>query len=177
MFFIRHTFAHAKSIYEIDIDFFKSNKVKLLLVDKDNTLDSFKAYHPSEHAVELVKKLRASDIDVAIISNNHGPKIVGYAEELGIDCVKNSCKPFAKKLNAYISKRNIPKDNIMFVGDQMVTDVGAANKAGIRVVLTDKIVKEDQWTTHINRIFGRAIRKKHQRKGLLIDWRNKYGKD
>ena len=177
MFFIRHTFAHAKTIYEIDIDFYKSNGVKLLLVDKDNTLDSFKAYHPSQRAIDLINTLKESGIEIAIISNNHGQKIVGYAKELGIDCVTSACKPFARKLNAYISKRNMPKDNVMFVGDQMVTDVGAANKAGIRVVLTDKIVKEDQWTTHIKRIFGRAIRKKHQRKGLLIDWREKYGKD
>ena len=64
-------------------------------------------------------------------------------------------------------------DDVMLVGDQMMTDVLAARGAKIRVVLTEKIVKEDQWTTHINRIFDRPIRKYHRKRDNLIDWRNK----
>ena len=35
-------YAVADSIYEIDVDFFKKENVKVLLVDLDNTLDSSK---------------------------------------------------------------------------------------------------------------------------------------
>ena len=61
----------------------------------------------------------------------------------------------------------------MLVGDQMMTDVLAGKGAHIKVVLTEKIVKEDQWTTHINRVFERPIRKYHRKRNNLIDWRNK----
>ena len=54
-----------------------------------------------------------------------------------------------------------------------MTDVIAARGAKIRVVLTEKVVKEDQWTTHINRIFDRPIRRHLRKKGKLVDWRNK----
>ena len=65
----------------------------------------------------------------------------------------------------------------MMVGDQMLTDAGAANKANIRMLLTDKIVKEDQWTTHFNRLFDRPMRRHAAKKGQLKDWRTQYGKN
>ena len=63
----------------------------------------------------------------------------------------------------------------MFVGDQLVTDVLAAKGAGLRIILTEKIVKEDQFTTHFNRLIDRPIRSYLRKKGKLPDWRTKYG--
>ena len=90
--------------------------------------------------------------------------------------INSACKPFGFKIRKYIKKQGWDTKDIMFIGDQMITDVAAAKRAGLRVILTDKIVKEDQWTTHINRIFGRRIRKYHKKKGNLVDWRTIYGK-
>ena len=70
-----------------------------------------------------------------------------------------------------INKRGLKKEEVMLVGDQMMTDVIAARGAKIRVVLTEKVVKEDQWTTHFNRLFDRPMRKHLAKKGELIDWR------
>jgi len=63
----------------------------------------------------------------------------------------------------------------MLVGDQLITDVLAGRGAHIRVILTEKIVKEDQWTTRFNRLLDYPIRRYLSKKGLLPDWRNKYG--
>ena len=72
-------FAVAESIYEIDIDFFKQQNVKVLLMDLDNTLDSYKLYHPTERAVELVKKIQDAGILPVIVSNNRGKRVRTYA--------------------------------------------------------------------------------------------------
>ena len=170
-------FAHAKSIYEIDISFFKAMGVEVLLIDLDNTLDSYKLFHPTDKAKDLIKRLIDNDIKPVIVSNNRGKRVSTYAGDLQIDYINSCRKQFAKKINAYIKERNWDKNKMMLVGDQMMTDVVAANRAGLRVVLTDKLVKEDQWTTHINRIFGRPIRKKKKKKGRMPDWRTMYGKD
>lgn len=166
-------FAHAVSIYEIDVDFFKRNGVKTLFMDLDNTLDSYKAKAPKERTIELVKKLKDAGIQPVIISNNKAHRVCGYADALGIEFLSSAHKPFSKRLLAEINRRNLKLDEVMLVGDQMMTDVLAAKGAKIRVVLTEKLVKEDQWTTHINRIFDRPIRRHLRRKGNLIDWRNK----
>ena len=51
-------FAHANSIYEIPVDFYQQNGVTLLLIDLDNTLDSYRLYTPTERAVKLIDNLR-----------------------------------------------------------------------------------------------------------------------
>lgn len=166
-------FAHARSIYEIDVDFYKRNGVTTLFMDLDNTLDSFKAREPKEETINLVKILKENGINPIIISNNKASRVSGYANLLGVEFLSSARKPFSKKIKKEIAKRGIDKNNVMLVGDQMMTDVLAANGAKIKVVLTEKIVKEDQWTTHINRIFDRPIRKYHRKHNNLIDWRNK----
>ena len=166
-------FAHAQSIYEIEVSFFVKQRVKTLFVDLDNTLDSYRATEPKERTVNYIKSLREAGINPVIISNNKAKRVCVYADKLGVEYLPSARKPFSKKLKAEIAKRGLTNDEVMLVGDQMMTDVLAAHGAKIRVVLTEKVVKEDQWTTHINRLMDRPIRRYHRRKGNLIDWRNK----
>ena len=70
---------------------------------------------------------------------------------------------------------NYKPEETMLVGDQLMTDVLAGRGAHIRVMLTEKVVKEDQFTTHFNRLLDRPIRKHLKKKGKLPDWRTKYG--
>lgn len=164
-------FAHAKSVYEIEIDFYKKCGVKTLLLDLDNTLDSYKLRKPTEKAKALITKLQNSNLKVVIVSNNRKSRVEGYANECKADFISKAFKPFPFKINKFIKSNCLSKDEIMFVGDQLMTDVLAANRAKIRVVLTEKIVKEDQPTTRINRLFDRPIRKHLNKKGLLKDWK------
>ncbi len=168
-------FAHAKSLYEIDPEFFKSNGVTTLFVDLDNTLDSYKSHTPSDNAIALVKKLKDASLNLIIISNNRYKRVLGYAEALGVEFISSTGKPFPRKINKFVKEKGLNKENIMVIGDQLMTDTLAGNRAKIRVVLTEKIVKEDQPTTHFNRIFDRPIRKHLRKKGLLVDWKDKYG--
>ena len=166
-------FAHSGSIYEIDVDFYKRNNVHTLFMDLDNTLDSYRAREPKDNTLEYVKKLKDAGITPVIISNNKASRVSGYANLLGVEFLSSAHKPFSKRLKAEIARRNLSNEDVMLVGDQMMTDVLAAKGAGIRIVLTEKLVKEDQWTTHINRLIDRPIRKYHRKRNNLIDWRNK----
>ena len=165
-------FAHAQSVYEIEPEFFVKNGVKTLFIDLDNTLDSYRAEIPKQETIDMINKIKAAGVNPVVISNNKGHRVGGYVEKLGIDYVFSAKKPFAKKINKYIEEHNLAKEDVMLVGDQMMTDVLAAHNAHIRVVLTEKLVKEDQWTTHINRVMDRPIRRYHRKRGNLKDWRS-----
>lgn len=166
-------FAHSQSIYEIEPAFYKRNGVKVLFMDLDNTLDSYRAKIPQETTKELVKTLKEAGIIPVIISNNKAKRVCDYANMLGVEFLSSARKPFSFKIKRELQKRGVTNNEVMLVGDQMMTDVLAGKGANIKVVLTEKIVKEDQWTTHINRIFDRPIRKYHHKRNNLIDWRNK----
>ena len=87
-----------------------------------------------------------------------------------------SGKPFKKKILKYISNNNLNKENVILVGDQLLTDVFCGNNAKIRVILTDPIVKKDQWTTRFNRLLDRPLRKRLRKKGVLEGVRIDYDK-
>ncbi|MCQ2802113.1 MAG: YqeG family HAD IIIA-type phosphatase [Bacilli bacterium] len=165
-------YAHAKSVYEVDPSFFKKAGVKTLFIDLDNTLDSYKSYHPKQKSFDFIKSIIDEGITPVVISNNRGKRVSSFANDLKIDYVAKARKPFAGKINQEILKRGLQKNDVMLVGDQLITDVLAGRHAHIRVLLTEKIVKEDQWTTHINRLMDRPIRHFLKRKGALKDWRN-----
>ena len=50
-------FAHAESIYKIDLSFYQKLGIKYVFVDLDNTLDSYKQATPLEPAKKLKEGL------------------------------------------------------------------------------------------------------------------------
>jgi len=172
----RKVFAHAKSIYDIEIPFYTQLGIKYLLLDLDNTLDSYRIYYPTLPAINLINDLKDHGITPIIVSNNKGKRVQTYAHFLGIECISSAMKPFAKKIKSFLKASGIKHDEVMLIGDQLITDIGAANAADIIAILTDKIVNEDQWTTRLNRLIDIPLRKNLKKKGKLPDWRTFYGK-
>lgn len=169
-------FAVAKSIYEIPIEFYKKLGIEVLMMDLDNTLDSYKLFKPTEKAVKLINELKENGITPIVVSNNRGKRVSSYANALNVEYVNSARKPFSFKLNKIIKIKNLNREKLLFVGDQMMTDVLACHGAHVRMILTEKLVNEDQWTTHINRIFGKRIRRYLKKRNKLRDWREIYGK-
>ncbi|MGI6644278.1 MAG: YqeG family HAD IIIA-type phosphatase [Bacilli bacterium] len=165
---------YAKSIYEVPSDFYKQNGIKNLFIDLDNTLDSFRTLEPTENAINLINELKKHDYTIIIISNNTEKRVKHYATILGVNYMYSTRKPFAFKFKKMMEENNLDPNETILIGDQLVTDVRASKRAKIRSLLTEKLVKEDQWTTHINRLFDRPIRRHLKRKNKLDSWRNHY---
>ena len=159
---------HAKSVYDIDISFFKEKGYKYIFIDLDNTLDSYRALLPSERAIKLVESLKENDIELIILSNNTGERVGNYATTLGVKYFSSVLKPFKRGVLKVIKEMGIKKNEIVMIGDQTVTDIAAANSSGLDSILTDKIVPEDQFVTRtFNRIVDNIIRKGLKKKDLL----------
>ncbi len=161
---------YAKSIFEVPMDFYQSLGIKNVLIDLDNTLDSYRLFVPSPRSITLIKSLQAHGYHLYILSNNHGPRVASYANALGLPYLHSARKPLAFRVKKVLRENHFLAQETLLVGDQLLTDVLCAKKAGIRVMLTEKIVSEDQWTTHINRLFDRPIRRHLKKKGLLREW-------
>lgn len=166
-------FAHASSIFDVNPNFFTKNGIRVLLIDLDNTLDSYKLPLPSKRVKELVDNLKAVGVELVILSNNSESRVNKYASSIGVNYIYRSCKPFPVRINKYIKEHNLKKEEVMVAGDQIMTDVLAGNRAMVKTLLTEKIVKEDQFPTRINRIFDKPIRNRLSRKKLLVNWNEK----
>ena len=163
-------FCVAKSIYDIEPAFFQKHQISILFVDLDNTLDAYHQLHPTKKARDLKDELAKAGIEIIVVSNNTSKRVSTYAKELGVRYAGSLYKPFSFKLKKFIKKHNIDLSKVMMIGDQIITDVACGNGAGIRVILTERLVQDDQWTTRFNRCFDDPRYQKMKRLNLLISW-------
>lgn len=63
-------------------------------------------------------------------------------------------KPLARGINIAKKQLDLADDEIVMVGDQIMTDIRGANRAGIRSILVKPIIATDSWKTQFNR-FGK----------------------
>ncbi len=163
-------FAHAKSIFDVGEPFFKANGIKVVLCDLDNTLGSVKEKEPSERVFSLVKRMEAWGIRFLICSNNTGGRVGRFASELGIQVASRMMKPLSFRVKAFLKSENINPDEVLLVGDQIMTDVLCANRAGIKSLLTEPISPIDPPWTRFNRIFDKPKRRKLLSEHLVPEW-------
>ena len=152
--------------------FFVKNNIHFIFTDLDNTLDSFKQKEPTEKVITLKEKLLENNIELIIISNNKGPRVSKYSNSLGVRYLSKAGKPFPFKIRKYMRTNKIKPEEVIMVGDQLMTDIKSGNGAHIKTLLTEPIVDEDQWQTRFNRMFDKPVRKRLKKKKLLNDWRN-----
>lgn len=150
----------ANSIFEIPVSFYAEHGIKVVLSDLDNTLDDYRVKTPSPRTQELVKNLKEAGIDFYIASNNTSKRVSLYGKELGITVFSGLMKPFSGPLKKLIEKQGFKKEEVVLIGDQVLTDVKAGNKAGIMTILTEPISEGDIIWTRFNRIFEKKKRKK-----------------
>ncbi|MFR7880209.1 MAG: HAD hydrolase-like protein [Christensenellales bacterium] len=64
----------------------------------------------------------------------------------------------------FYKKNNLNKDEIVMIGDQLLTDIVCANKIGVTNILVKSISrKTERWYTRINRLREEKVLKKIER--------------
>ncbi|HAV19719.1 MAG TPA: YqeG family HAD IIIA-type phosphatase [Firmicutes bacterium] len=165
---------HATSLYEVPVDFYAKHGIKNILIDLDNTLGSYKDLHPRPQAVSQIEQLVKHGYNLLIISNNKGPRVRTYADNLGVPCLSSTRKPFKAKLRNFMKSHGFVPHETILVGDQLLTDSLVAHNLGIKMLLVEKLVKEDQWTTRFNRLFDKPLRAHFKKKKKLTHWSHAY---
>ena len=169
-------FAYATSIYDINVDFYKKINVKFLLIDLDNTLDTHKTLVPSDRAKKLITSLKENNLIPIIISNNKEQRVKKYSSCLNVKYLCRARKPFKFKIEKFLNKENINKNDVIMIGDQLMTDIRCAERLRIKSILTEKLWPKDQFVTKLLRWLDKIKRKRLKKDNLLINWRDIYGR-
>ena len=158
---------YCKSIFDVPLSFYKDNNIKFIFSDLDNTLDGFNILYPTPRVFKLVSDLKKEGISLIIFSNNKEQRVKDYAAPLGVKYMYRSGKPFKKKILKYLENNFILKEEVIIIGDQLMTDVKVGKNAKLKVMLTDIIVPQDQFVTKFNRFVDNIFRKQLRKKGIL----------
>lgn len=156
-----------------DINFVKlyQEGYRLLLTDLDNTLISYEEEVATNEIFKKIKELKDIGFEIAIISNNHKPRVRKFVENLDIKGYASAHKPLTGGIKKAIkgSSKTYLKSEIVIIGDQIMTDIWAANCFGTYNILVNPIKrKTEKWYTRVNRMIENKILKRIKKKESKI---------
>lgn len=160
---------HVKSIFDLQPATLKKRGIKGIITDLDNTLVAWDVKDATPEVVRWFQEMRENDIKVTIISNNNQKRVQVFSEPLETPFVYSARKPLSKAFKTVAKEMELSKEEIVVVGDQLLTDVLGGNFAGFYTVLVVPIVETDGKITRINRTIERRILNYMRRKGK-ISW-------
>ena len=123
-----------KSVQEITIQYIIKNKIKVLILDVDNTLIDY-----YENLSEEVEKV---------------------AKKLEIPFKNFAMKPFKKGFLEIQKEIQEEPEHIAVVGDQIFTDILGGNRCNMFTILVEPINPKDYWYTAWKRPIENKIKSK-----------------
>src|SRR5690625_5296560 len=102
-----------------------------------------------------------------IFSNNDKERVTTFAEPLKTPFVYKAQKPLQKAFRKAKDVMGLNDDEIVVIGDQLLTDILGGNRAGFYTILVVPIVQSDAAITKFNRRLERLILNYFYRKGKL----------
>ena len=144
-------------------EFLLSIGVKGIVLDVDNTLEPYENPKPTEKVVAWFESLEKAGIKAAIVSNNGKERIDIFNEGLGLVAYSKSGKPKKKNVLRALAALGVSKEDAIFMGDQVFTDVWAAHNAGIRAILVPPIKDKRDPLTRFKRLLEVPVLKKYRK--------------
>lgn len=157
---------YQKSIFTIPYQVLKKGDIKCLIFDLDNTLALIDEKKCPSEVCHLIKELKEQFL-VVILSNNNKKRIEPYCRSLEVDGVAWAMKPFTRGLKKIQKKYNLKKENMVIIGDQLMTDIKAGTRFGIQTILVDPLGKKDLKITKFNRILEQKMLHRLKEEGLF----------
>ncbi|KXT73983.1 Hydrolase, HAD subfamily IIIA [Streptococcus sp. DD10] len=160
-----------EAVYNVTVEGLRKQGVKAVLVDLDNTLIAWNNPDGTPEMRQWLSDLSNAGICVVVVSNNNRKRVKRAVEKFDIDYVYWALKPFTLGIRRALKRYQISKDEVVMVGDQLMTDIRAAHRAGIRSILVKPLVKHDSIKTQINRARERRVLQKITEKYGPIDYK------
>lgn len=147
---------YVKHVTNINYDVLYSSGKRLICFDIDNTLDvPDRMTSQLEPGIDnVIKEVKELGFEVLLFSNNSiEERVSSFGKLTGLPYVAWARKPFQKNYrnNEYIKRYD--KEEIVFVGDKIVTDIIGAKRFGATAILVDPLCpKNKKWYSIIMQV-------------------------
>lgn len=144
------------STYVIDFEKLYKSGYRGIIFDIDNTLVPHGA-PADERAVALFEHLKELGFACVLLSNNKEERVKMFNEAVNVSYIYNAGKPLPKNYRKAMEIMGTSKENTLYVGDQIFTDVMGANITGIRTILVKPIHPKEEIQIVLKRIPEKLI--------------------
>lgn len=124
-----------KSVFDLTPELLKKHGISLVLADLDNTLSPYSGQEPTDKLIKWKNELSSSSIDVFVVSNTKTERAKKFASLWGIPYIDSAKKPSPAAVTRAMRSMNKKPSETLLIGDQIITDVWSANRAGILSVI------------------------------------------
>ncbi|HGA1327463.1 TPA: YqeG family HAD IIIA-type phosphatase [Streptococcus suis] len=157
--------------YDVTVESLKKHGIKVVFVDLDNTLIAWNNPDGTPEMRQWLHDLQDAGIPVVVVSNNKYERVKRAVEKFGIEFEAFALKPFTFGINRALKRFDVQPYEVIMIGDQLMTDIRAAKRAGLKSVLVKPLIKTDSINTQINRWRERRTMKKIIAKYGAIDYK------
>jgi len=154
------------SVYEITPDKLKQLGIKGIITDLDNTLVEWDRPDATEELSEWLTEMKEAGIRIIIASNNKEERVKHFANPLNIEYIHRAKKPLGKAYYSALVRLGLRPNEVVMVGDQLLTDVFGANRMKLYTILVRPVAESDGWVTRFNRFVERRVFSDLKRKGI-----------
>ncbi|WP_025024858.1 YqeG family HAD IIIA-type phosphatase [Companilactobacillus nodensis] len=159
-------------ITDLEVDDLKEMNITTIMTDLDNTLLPWNSNKYELTLRKWLNQMNRADIEVMIVSNNSYERVEKAVTDLPVTIVARAAKPLPFAIMHHLKEQKIDPESVLFVGDQVMTDVLAGNMAKLKTVLVKPIVKTDAKKTRVNRFFERPILNFIQKHDSNMYWKD-----
>ena len=150
--------------YDITADGLRKMGVEGLILDIDNTLTTHDHPVPDSRILQWLDQMRAADIRLILLSNNHPPRVAPFAQKLGLAFEADAQKPLPGGYRCAASAMGLSPRQTAVVGDQIFTDVLGANLAGMPSILVEPFQMEPFFRFRLKRFLEKGILRRYWKK-------------
>ncbi len=151
------------SAYQIDFSRLFQEGYRGVIFDVDNTLVPHGA--PADDRVKkLFAQLKELGYQCCLLSNNKEPRVKTFNDEVQVQYIFKAGKPKVSGYERAMELMGTKRENTLFVGDQIFTDVYGANRAGIRTFLTKPIHPKEEIQIVLKRYLEKIVLFFYQRR-------------
>ena len=144
-------------VWNIDADALRGAGINALVVDVDNTVCRYNRYDMDERTIMWFFNWKAHGGRALLCSNNHPERVHPVAQLLSLPFLPDAHKPSRA---CYAKACEIMKSepaHTAGVGDQLITDVHGAKRAGLRAILLNPLGGREFIGTYFNRVAESTI--------------------
>ncbi len=147
------------SVFLLTPEILNSFGARGVVFDIDNTLVYHRATRPNEQVKKMLKKLEKAGFRLALVSNNSAERADSVGECLGIKAFGKAGKPKKSALAAPLEKLGLDPSEVVFVGDQLLTDCLCAKRNGMKFILVKPIDPYENPLFFIKRLIEKPLLK------------------
>ena len=133
------TISDIKELSGDNLDDLKTNGIKGLIIDLDETLRFDKKDIPMCNKEWL--QMAKIKLKIVVLSNGYCPNTEKYLKEIGIDYISLAYKPLKKSFKKAITDLNLAPDAIFMIGDDYFSDIYGGSRNKLKTILVDSKLK------------------------------------